>query len=211
MRAVMQIGWTFRLRRRATAIPFERNSKRCPWSAACHTERNETVRNPFFDRVPLRSSMRNRAGEINDARFTRMYACVRTYGGGDARGEKLVFERSRRKCWAIYIYCTDLHYPRFAPFCVLSPFPRSTDTHPVAHRQPTNCPVTHEPVVHVIAVTHKITFKCLLLLARISFSSVLRLTFILKSLCRWEKERKTDREKERERGGEGGKDVRNAD
>lgn len=86
-------------------------------------------------------------------------------GDGNEREEGMepVFERSGESGGYTF---TDLHYPRFVPppaSLPLAPFPprhlplfaRLTPTR--AHRQPTNCPVTHEPVVHVIAMTHKMT------------------------------------------------------
>jgi len=77
-------------------------------------------------------------------------------------GTEPVFERSGESGGYTF---TDLHYPRFVPPPSPHPLSRSplaalsTGLTPTrAHRQPTNCPVTHGPrCVHVIAVTHKVT------------------------------------------------------
>lgn len=75
----------------------------------------------------------------------------------DGRRERSQFSNGPEKVVAIHLltYITLVSSP-FPPAPPRGPLPTGL-TPTWAHRQPTNCPVTHEPVVHVIAVTHKMT------------------------------------------------------
>lgn len=102
----------------------------------------------------------------------------------DERRERSQFSNGPEKVVAIHL----LTYITLVSSLPLGPSPHGllpTGLTPTrAHRQPTNCPVTHEPVVHVIAVTHKMTPGAPLLFSRIPLASlsVPLLSFILK-LC----------------------------
>lgn len=75
----------------------------------------------------------------------------------DERRERSQFSNGPEKVVAIHLLTYITLVSSLPP--TLSPRgPLPTGLTPTrAHRQPTNCPVTHEPVVHVIAVTHKMT------------------------------------------------------
>lgn len=142
---------------------YRKVSRQWPWSVPQRLVSYETIRNPFFGRVPLlrpltRRNHQHRVGEEANRRLSRTndeeiandsgkVAERKRKKEGDRTEEGMepVFERSGESSGYTF---TDLHYPRFAP--LLS----ETLTPTRAHRQPTNCPVTHEPVVHVIAMTH---------------------------------------------------------
>lgn len=140
----------------------------CPMSRG--TERNETEWNPFsaasrYVSLSLSLSVgeeQRRGGASAKRSPSRGEGREEAAGGGegrwaDERRERSQFSNGPEKVAAIHLltYITLVScLPPLSPI----PLPLSTGLTPTrAHRQPTNCPVTHEPVVHVIAVTHKVT------------------------------------------------------
>lgn len=123
--------------------------------------RNGTVRNPFsaasrYVRV-TRNHREEKSSETKHRVQTKRRKAADNNNDNDERRERSQFSNGPEKVVAIHL----LTYITLVSSLPPAPSPRGplpTGLTPTrAHRQPTNCPVTHEPVVHVIAVTHKMT------------------------------------------------------